>query len=67
MTTPVSTQHYNSHLGNNDGEQDDNNIQYKKGIGCITPYYTRRLIKKENVSISPCPGEATRSLETSPI
>ena len=34
MITPVSTQHYNSHLGNNDGKRDD----YKTEIGCITPY-----------------------------
>ena len=38
-----------------------------KGIGCITPYYARQLIKNEHISISPCLSEATRSLETSPI
>ena len=30
MITQVSTQHYNSHLGNNDGKQDDNNVNIKK-------------------------------------
>ena len=29
MIIPVSTQHYNSHLENNDGKQDDN-IDIKK-------------------------------------
>ena len=32
---PIAHRHYDSHLGNNDGEQDDNKI---KRIGCITPY-----------------------------
>ena len=30
MITPVSTQHYDSHLGNNDGKQDDININIEK-------------------------------------
>ena len=36
MIIPVFTQHYDSHLGNNDGKQDDNNINIKR-IGCIFP------------------------------
>ena len=66
MITPMSTWHYDIHLGNNDGKQDDN-VKSKKGIGYINPYSARKLNKEKNVSIGLGPGEALRSLETSPI
>ena len=37
MITPVSIQHYDSRLENNNGKWDDN-IKIQKGIGCINPY-----------------------------
>ena len=37
MIIQLFTEHYDSHLGNNDGKQVDNNINIKR-IGCITPY-----------------------------
>ena len=65
MIPPVSTPHYNSHLENNDGKQDDN-INIKRNRGASIPIRLENRIRK-NVSISLSPGETTRSLETSPI
>ena len=42
MSTPVSIRHYNSHLENNGGKQDDNVKNIKPGIGCINSYKARK-------------------------